>query len=118
MKLKFASFAALSLTATQAAKLNKEMAPASSHLVQLDSSSAQDSGSKPQSYTNIMESVKSLEKAFEYHRAEEKLLGDINKELKDYWNLQEQMSHKEKQATHEQQPSQQLVNTKAKEAAA
>lgn len=37
-----------------------------------------------------MESVKNLEKAFEYHKNEEKLLNEINNELKEYWNLQEQ----------------------------
>ena len=34
-----------------------------------------------------MESVKSLEKAFEYHKNEEKLLNDINNELHEYQNL-------------------------------
>ena len=58
-----------------------------------------------------MESVKSLEKAFEYHKNEEKLLNDINGELKQYWNLQETTR---KQTTDE--PSQ-LVATKEKEAA-
>lgn len=33
-----------------------------------------------------MQSVKSLEKAYEYHKNEEKLLKEINTELKDYWN--------------------------------
>ena len=33
-----------------------------------------------------MQSVKSLEKAYEYHKNEEKLLNEINGELKDYWN--------------------------------
>jgi hypothetical protein len=34
-----------------------------------------------------MESVKSLEKANAYHKKEQKLLGEIQTELKDYWNL-------------------------------
>lgn len=79
MKFSFASFAALSLTASQAAKLHKQLTP-DQHLAQTE---------KPQSYTNIMESVKSLEKAFEYHKNEGKLLNEINNELKGYWNLQE-----------------------------
>ena len=60
---------------------------------------------RPQSYQNIMESVKSLEKAFEYHKNEEKLLNDINTELKEYWNLQDNKSEAEEQ---------QLVSTKSK----
>ena len=44
------------------------------------------------SYSNIMESVKSLEKAYEFHKNEEKLLNEINNELKEYWNLSD-MSH-------------------------
>ena len=52
-----------------------------------------------------MESVKSLEKAFEYHKNEEKLLNDINTELKEYWNLQDNKSEAEEQ---------QLVSTKSK----
>jgi len=79
MKFKFASFAALSLSAVEAARLQQKLT--SEHLVKNEKA--------PQSYTNIMESVKSLEKAFEYHKNEEKLLNDINNELKDYWNLQE-----------------------------
>ena len=41
------------------------------------------------SYSNIMESVKSLEKAYEFHKNEEKLLNEINTELKEYWNQAE-----------------------------
>lgn len=82
MKLRFASLAALSLSAAQAAKLQKQVS--AEHLVQ--------NTERPQSYQNIMESVKSLEKAFEYHKNEEKLLNDINTELKEYWNLQDTKS--------------------------
>ena len=78
MKFTFVSFAALSLSASQAARLQKQVT--SEHLVQ----------EKPQSYSNIMESVKSLEKAFEYHKNEEKLLNEINNELKEYQTIQEQ----------------------------
>lgn len=99
MKFTFASFAALSLSASQAAKLHKQVAP-DQHLLQNE---------RPQSYSNIMESVKSLEKAFEYHKNEEKLLNDINGELKDYWNLQEQTRKEGSEA--------QLVATKQKESA-
>ena len=84
MKFTFASFAALSLTATQAAKLSKGFAaPKDDSLIQ----------KPPMSYSNIMESVKSLEKAYEYHKNEEKLLNEINSELHEYWN-QADKSHK------------------------
>jgi hypothetical protein len=55
------------------------MAPDQHQLLQSDK--------PPQSYSQIMESVKSLEKAFEYHKNEEKLLNDINNELHEYQNL-------------------------------
>ena len=57
------------------------------------------------SYSNIMESVKSLEKAYEFHKNEEKLLNEINTELHSYWQ-QADMSHK-----YVQDPN--LVATKA-----
>jgi hypothetical protein len=79
MKFTFASLAALSLTATQAARLSKEFTPVHAAPQQL-------AQKPPQSYNNIMQSVKSLEKAYEYHQNEEKLLNEINGELKDYWN--------------------------------
>ena len=81
MKFTFASFAALSLTASQAAKLSNQFNPA--HAAPQQQQLAQKA---PQSYTNIMQSVKSLEKAYEYHKNEEKLLNEINSELKEYWN--------------------------------
>ena len=81
MKFTFASFAALSLTATQAMSLSKQFNPA--HAAPQHDQLAQRA---PQSYTNIMQSVKSLEKAYEYHKNEEKLLNQIDSELKQYWN--------------------------------
>ena len=67
-QLSIASFAALSLSATQAAKITKQFNSSVS-----DAKLAQ-TPDKPMSYANIMESVKSLEKAYEYHKTEEKLL--------------------------------------------
>ena len=81
MKFVFASFAALSLSAVQAAKLSKDFAP-----VHAAPQAQQLAQKPPQSYTNIMQSVKSLEKAYEYHKNEGKLLNEINSELKEYWN--------------------------------
>lgn len=85
MKLTFASVAALSMTSTQAARMAKQPSPPNDHLAQ--------DAQRPMSYSNIMQSVKSLEKAYEFHKNEEKLLNEINSELKEYWTLSEQ-SHK------------------------
>lgn len=78
--MKFASFAALALTATQAAKMKVRQSPqpATQQLAQAQK--------PPMSYSNIMESVKSLEKAYEFHKNEEKLLNEINTELRQYWD--------------------------------
>lgn len=78
--MKFASFAALALTATQAAKMKVKQSPqpATQQLAQAQK--------PPMSYSNIMESVKSLEKAYEFHKNEEKLLNEINTELRQYWD--------------------------------
>ena len=64
-------------------------------------------------YTNIMESVKSLEKAYEYHKNEEKLLNEIDSELKQYWNLSD-LSRKivNEDQQEDEQASSNLVNTK------
>jgi len=104
--MKFASFAALSLSFTQAAKLHKSLTP-DQHMVQ----------EKPQSYSNIMESVKSLEKAFEYHKNEEKLLNDINSELKEYWNLQEQTRKQPSEEASELVATKQKASAKSKDKA-
>ena len=92
MRLTFASFAALSLSATQATKLMKHLTP-----TPVDQQLPQTQ--KPMSYSNIMDSVKSLEKAYEYHKNEEKLLNEINSELKEYWS-QADISHKYVQDDH------------------
>ena len=80
MRLTFVSFAALSLSATQATRLMKHLNPTT-----VDQQLPQ-TQTKPMSYSNIMDSVKSLEKAYEYHKNEEKLLNEINSELKEYWS--------------------------------
>jgi hypothetical protein len=77
MRIIFASFAALTLTAVQAGKMKQEEAKGpTAHKVE-----------EPMSYTGIMDSVKSLEKAYEFHKNEGKLLNEINTELKEYWNM-------------------------------
>lgn len=62
-------------------------------------------------YTNIMESVKSLEKAYEYHQNEEKLLNEIDHELKEYWNLSD-LSHKVVTEAAQDEESNDTVSTK------
>ena len=79
------TFAALTLSAVQAAKLAKH-GTTEPPLKELTQSLSKKEEEKPMTYTNIMESVKSLEKAYEFHRNEEKLLDEINSELREYWN--------------------------------
>jgi hypothetical protein len=81
MKILFASFAALTMTATEAAQLHKNTNKHSSPVATTELSQAEHS---PLTYANIMENVKSLEKAYEYHKTEEKLLNEINAELQGY----------------------------------
>ena len=71
MKLKFVSFAALSLTAAQATKLSKQFAPHDDSLVS-------------------SESIQSLENALKHQHSQENLLDKINANLQQYWDEADQ----------------------------
>jgi hypothetical protein len=80
---KFASFAALSLSSTEALRLSKSFEEAEAKLMQLEKTG-------PPKLDNVMQSVSSLQRAVHFHQKEEKLLGEIGTDLKAFWHEADQ----------------------------
>lgn len=84
MRITFVTLAALSLSTAQAAKLSKNFTPHHSHsLTAVQPEKSFES-------TSAMGDVKSLANALENSEKEEKLLNEINAEIKDYWKMASQ----------------------------
>ena len=86
MKFTFASFAALSLSATQAAQLRKDLgAPLVPHAEPKLAAIPPAQKELMSSTTNS--AIMSLQRAFDNTQKEEKLLNEINSEIKQYWKM-------------------------------
>lgn len=110
-QFKFASFAALSLTTTQAIKISKEFEQAEAKLMEL-----QKEGRPP--IDDVMQSVESLENAVKFHKKEESLLNEIGQDIKAFWREADQSKKYVSMDESAEDKSTEKTQEKAKAAAA